>query len=268
METMTVLITGATSGLGEHIATVLADVEATVLVHGRDPARVDSVVNELGRSARGYLADFASLAEVRALADQVLAEHDELDVLVNNAGVGFGAPGAARELSRDGHELRLAINYLAPVLLTQRLLPLLRASAPSRIINVGSIGQSELDVTDLGFERGYTGIDAYRRSKLALVSHTFDLAEMVRDEGILVNCVHPATFMDTPMIRESDRAPLSTVAEGANAVLRLIREETDSGRFFDGTTEALAHPQAYDKRARRLLREATDHLLADLLAEA
>jgi NAD(P)-dependent dehydrogenase (short-subunit alcohol dehydrogenase family) len=262
METMTILITGATSGLGEHLATVLADVGATILVHGRDPAQVDRVVNELGRSARGYQADFASLAEVRALAERVIADHDEVDALINNAGVGFGRPGAGRELSADGHELRFAVNYLAPVLLTRLLLPLLRDSAPSRIINVGSIGQTELDFTDLGSERDYSGIDAYRRSKLALVTHTFDLADTLRDAGVLVNCVHPASFMDTAMIRDSDRAPLSTVAEGASAVLRLIKEETNSGRFFDRNTEALAHPQAYDDQARRLLREATDQLLA------
>jgi NAD(P)-dependent dehydrogenase (short-subunit alcohol dehydrogenase family) len=262
METMTILITGATSGLGRHLANVLADLGATVLVHGRDPARLDNVVNELGRSSHAYQADFASLAEVRALADQVIADHDEVDALINNAGVGFGTRNAGREVSHDGYELRFAINYLAPVLLTRLLLPLLRDSAPSRIINVGSIGQTELDFTDLGSERGYSGINAYRRSKLALVAHTFDLADTLRDAGVLVNCVHPATFMDTPMIRDEDRAPVSTVAEGANAVLRLLKEETNTGRFFDGTTEALAHPQAYDSQARRLLREATDQLLA------
>jgi NAD(P)-dependent dehydrogenase (short-subunit alcohol dehydrogenase family) len=262
METMTILITGATSGLGRHVANVLSDLGATVLVHGRDRDRLDNLLNELGRSARGYQADFASLAEVRRLADQVLADHDEVDALINNAGVGFGIRDGRREVSQDGYELRFAVNYLAPVLLTRLLLPLLCDSAPSRIINVGSIGQTELDFTDLGSEREYTGMDAYRRSKLALVAHTFDLADNLRNTGVLVNCVHPATFMDTPMVRDEDRAPLTTVAEGANAVLRLMKEETNSGRFFDGNVEALAHPQAYDMQARRLLREATDQLLA------
>lgn len=129
----TVLITGATSGLGRHIAFELVRSGYVVLAHGRDRGRTDRLVAELraeGGEAHGFVADLASLARVRRLAEEVAAAHPRLDVLVNNAGVGAGPRGAGREVSADGHELRLAVNYLAPVALTRALLPTLRASAP------------------------------------------------------------------------------------------------------------------------------------------
>ena len=129
------LITGATSGLGRYLARQLASSGWQVLAHGRDPARVADLAAELGGGARGYVADLAWLGDVRALAALVRAEVPRLDVLVNNAGIGFGAPGEGRRVSADGHELRFAVNYLAPVLLTRLLVPLLTASARSRIVN-------------------------------------------------------------------------------------------------------------------------------------
>ena len=171
-----VLITGATSGLGRYLADELAGSGWQVLAHGRDERRVAELCRELGHDAQGFVADLASLGAVRDLAADVRARVPRLDVLVNNAGVGFGAPGAARQLSTDGHELRFAVDYLAPVLLTRLLVPLVTASAPSRIVNVGSIGQVPFDPADAEFERGYDGVAAYRRAKLALAAFTFDLA--------------------------------------------------------------------------------------------
>jgi NAD(P)-dependent dehydrogenase (short-subunit alcohol dehydrogenase family) len=255
---MRILITGATSGLGRSLAEQLSQAGETVLVHGRDPQRVAQVAG----ASRGYVADLASLAEVRSLAEQVRAENDRLDVLVNNAGVGFGAPGAGRQLSRDGHELRFAVNYLAPVLLTQLLLPLLRRSAPSRVVNVASLGQVPIDLGDLEMANRYDGVTAYRRSKLALVAYSFDLAEQLRGDGIAVNSLHPATFMDTGMVREAGVSPVTSVREGAAATLRLITEDVGTGHFFDGTREVPAHPQAYDPAMRRQLRETTERILS------
>jgi len=120
-----VLITGATSGLGRYLAQQLVSSGWQVLAHGRDQARVADLSAELGGGARGFVADLASLSEVRDLAARVRAEVPRLDVLVNNAAVGFGAPGEGRRVSADGHELRFAVNYLAPVLLTRLLVPLL-----------------------------------------------------------------------------------------------------------------------------------------------
>jgi NAD(P)-dependent dehydrogenase (short-subunit alcohol dehydrogenase family) len=255
---MRILITGATSGLGRHLAEDLSRAGETVLVHGRDQQRVAQVAG----ASRGYVADLASLDEVRSLADQVRAEHARLDVLVNNAGVGFGAPDAGRQASRDGHELRFAVNYLAPVLLTRLLLPLLRASRPARIVNVASLGQAPIDFDDLELTDRYDGVDAYRRSKLALVAYSLDLAEELRGEGIAVNSLHPATFMDTGMVREAGVSPVSSVEQGAAATLRLVTQDVGTGHFFNGTEQTRAHPQAYDPVVRGRLRDVTDQILS------
>lgn len=252
----TILITGATAGVGRYLARTLAARGETVLAHGRDRAKLDGLVKELDGRAAGYVADLASLDEVRALAGRLARDHDRLDVLINNAGVGSGLRGSGRELSRDGHELRFAVNYLAPVLLTRLLLPLLRAAAPARVVNEGSLGQDEIDFSDLTMAHRYTGTLAYCRSKLALAAWSLDLAEELRADGVAVDCIHPATYMDTGMVRAAGVTPWSTVADGGDAVLRLLAEPpAATGRFFDGTTESRAHPAAYDPQVRRRLRE-------------
>src|SRR4029079_4517503 len=141
MHGRTVLITGATDGLGRALAADLAGRGADVLVHGRDRARADAVAEQIG-AAGVYLADLASLAEVRRLAEAVAADHDALHVLVSNAGIGTTLPGGgARMESADGYELRCAVNSLAGFLLTRLLEARLIAGAPARIVNVASAGQ-------------------------------------------------------------------------------------------------------------------------------
>ena len=260
-----VLITGATSGLGRYLARQLASSGWQVLAHGRDPARVADLTAELGGGARGYVADLASLGDVRELAALVRAEVPRLDVLVNNAGIGFGAPGEGRQVSADGHELRFAVNYLAPVLLTRLLVPLLTASAPSRIVNVGSLGQVPFDPADAEFEAGYNGVDAYRRSKLALAAFTFDLAGELAAAQVTVNCLHPATLMNTEMVVDAGITPVSTVEQGGEATMRLITDpalDAVTGQFFDGLRTSRALPQAYDRQFRKQLREVTDRMLS------
>ena len=265
----TVLVTGATSGHGERVAAQLAAAGHRVIVHGRDPGRVARIVAELGPAAEPAVADLASLAGAAALAERIAADHERLDVLVNNAGVGFGAPGETRSLSRDGHELRMAVNYLAPVVLTRALLPLLRACAPSRIVNVGSIGQVPFNPDDFEFESGYEGVTAYRRSKLALAAFTFDLAEELRGSGVTDNCLHPASLMPKAMVLESRVHPLSTIAEGVAATVRLAADPAlaqTTGEFYDGVTRSRARPEAYDPGFRRRLRRVTDELVTQSLA--
>ncbi|WP_432189091.1 SDR family NAD(P)-dependent oxidoreductase [Streptomyces sp. Tue6028] len=259
----TVLITGATSGLGRHVAFELVRSGHVVLAHGRDPERTRALVAELRAEgeARGFVADLASTAQVRRLAEEVAAAHPRLDVLVNNAGVGAGARGSGREVSLDGHELRLAVNHLAPVVLTRALLPTLRANAPSRVVNVGSAGQEPLDFADPEFTRGYDGVSAYCRSKFALAAHTFTLAGELAGSGVSVNVLHPATYMDTAMVREAGVTPWSTVADGAAGVLALATRELGSGGYFDGTKPSRAHAAAYDPEVRARLEETTERLL-------
>ncbi|MFF1640531.1 SDR family NAD(P)-dependent oxidoreductase [Streptomyces sp. NPDC058246] len=260
----TVLITGATSGLGRHVAFELIRSGYVVLTHGRHRARTDRLVAELraeGGEAHGFVADLASLAQVRRLGEEVAAAHPRLEVLINNAGVGSGARGAGREVSADGHELRLAVNYLAPVALTRALLPTLRASAPSRVLNVGSVGQEPVDFDDPELTRGYSGVSAYCRSKFALAAHTFALAEELTGSGVSVNVLHPATYMDTAMVREAGVTPWSTVADGAAGVLALATQELGTGGYFDGTSPSRAHGETYDRDVWKRLAAVTDQLL-------
>ncbi|EFL36176.1 oxidoreductase [Streptomyces viridochromogenes DSM 40736] len=259
----TILITGATSGLGRYVAFELVRSGHVVLVHGRDADRTERLAEELRAEgdAEAFVADLASLARVRELAGHVADAHPELDVLVNNAGVGFGTPGAGRELSVDGHELRLAVNYLAPVVLTRALLPVLRANAPARIVNVGSAGQEPLVFEDPEFTRGYDGVSAYCRSKFALAAHTFALAEELAGTGVSANVLHPATYMDTAMVREADVTPWNTVADGAAGVLALATRDRGSGGFYDGTRPGRAHAAAYDPEVRTRLAAVTDQLV-------
>jgi NAD(P)-dependent dehydrogenase (short-subunit alcohol dehydrogenase family) len=252
-----VLLTGATSGLGAWLVPRLAAAGLHVLVHGRDPAKVAATVDSVGADAEGFVADLASLAECRRLAAAV-AGRDDLRILVNNAGVGFGRPDDGRQVSADGFELRWAVNYLAPVALTRALLPTLASNAPARIVNVGSVGQVPIDFDDLQMQRQYVGLQAYRRSKLALAAWTFDLAEQVRGDGITVDVLHPATLMPTGMVRYAGYESRSTVEEGGQTTLAVILNESTTGTFYDGTQPAKAHPDAYDTKVRTRLREATD----------
>jgi NAD(P)-dependent dehydrogenase (short-subunit alcohol dehydrogenase family) len=264
----TVLITGSTDGLGRLVAKRLAAAGACVLVHGRDRQRGAEVLREIGGAAAGhafYQADLASLAEVRRLAAEVQRSHDRVHVLVNNAGIGTASPGGQRQLSVDGHELRFAVNYLAGFLLTYLLLPAIVKAAPSRIVNVSSLGQQALEFDDVMLERGYDGPRAYRQSKLAQIMFTIDLAQELGDKGVTVNSLHPATFMDTTMVRQSGTKPISTVDQGAAAVLNLITSDALEGRgglFFNSLSEQRANEQAYDAQARRNLRALSLRLTA------
>ena len=181
-----ILVTGSTSGLGREVARALAADGDHVIVHGRSQERGLALVEEINSdspgSARFYQADFASLDQVRGLAEAVMRDYNRLDVLVNNAGI-LLAGEPERRLSLDGYELTFQVNYLAGYLLTDLLLPLIRESVPARIVNVVSTGASPLDFENLMLEEGYRGGRAYNQSKLAQVMHTIDLRPRRRARG-------------------------------------------------------------------------------------
>ena len=281
----TVLVTGATDGLGRVLSLELARRGWTVLAHGRDEAKGAELVYELKRAGapavRFYKADFASLAEVGAMARRVLREEPVLHVLVNNAGVGVLAQ---REVSHDGHELVFQVNYLSGYLLSRLLSPLLIRSAPARIVNVSSAGQYPIDLSDLMLTEHWHGLIAYGRSKLAQILLTFTLASELDCDGVTVNTLHPATLMPTKMTASLGNLqpkgligrllmwrlkPRSTTAQGVKNVLRLIDDPklaSVTGRYFKEACEKRAHKQAYDDAARAALEVASRELCRNELA--
>src|SRR4051795_6518520 len=178
---MRILITGATDGLGKRVAELLAERGDDVLVHGRSPEKVEAVARDIG-AAGAYVADLASLDEVRRLAAEVRSDQEQVDALINNAGLYL----PERTETEDVHELGLAVNHLAHFLLTMELLP-------PRIVNVSSIGQQEIDFDDPMLKRGYDGFRSYAQSKLAQIMFTIELAERLGpDSDVTVDTLHPA----------------------------------------------------------------------------
>ncbi|MEU6421394.1 SDR family NAD(P)-dependent oxidoreductase [Streptomyces spiralis] len=252
----TILITGATDGLGRALALELASAGHELILHGRSPDKGAALLTEIrertGNERIGYeLADFSSLKDIGSLADRVLARHDRLHVLVNNAGIGAQPE---RQVSQDGHELTFQVNYLATYVLSCRLAPLLVASAPARIVNVSSAGQAPVDFDDVMLEHDWSGVQAYCQSKLAQISLTVDLAEHLAGTGVTVNALHPATYMPTKMVTVH---PQSTVEEGVRNTARLVtgRDGAETtGRYFERGRPARAGLQSYDPEARARLR--------------
>ncbi len=271
LDEQTILITGSTDGLGEATAEKFARCGANVLVHGRSEQKLERALAKMGADrgarVRGMLADLSSLEQTRRLARDIERRVDRLDALVNNAGV---VEMNGRRESHDGFEMTFAVNYLSHFLLTAELMPLLRESAPVRIVNVASLGQAPVDFEDPMAERDYEGFRAYAQSKLAQIMFTIELARRLRaagEEAVTVNALHPATFMDTKMLREGlGRAGRSEVAEGVEALSRLVQDpalDGVSGRYFDQLEEGAAEAQAYDADARRRLWELSEELTGE-----
>lgn len=259
MDDKVALVTGSTDGLGREVARRLGALGWTVLTHGRSAERGAAVVREIrdaGGQAEFFRADFASLAEVEKLAETLLERSPRLDLLINNAGI-WTDGGERRRESADGHELVLAVNYLAGLVLTQRLLPLLERSAPARIVNVSSLAQQPIDFDDPMLTKSFSAGRAYAQSKLAQLMFTIDLAAALDPNLVTVNALHPATLMNTTMVERAGATPRSTIDEGAAAVMHLAVAPELAGRtglFFNGRSEGRGNAQAYDADAQARLR--------------
>ena len=232
MQGKTVLVSGATSGIGQAIAVGLAKMDARVIITGRNPARGRAAVADIqqasgNRNVDFLMADMASQAEIHRLADLVLATYPQLDVLINNVGV--SAP--QRQLSADGIELNFAVNHLAGFLLTQRLLPLLKHSAPARIIQVTGGLVGKLNRSDLLVENSpYSGFAAYSHSKTIMMAASYEFARRLDGTNVTLNVAYPGSVPGTHMRSQPSTAPIW---------LRLVR------RFVDTSAEEAAHSSLY-----------------------
>ena len=261
-----VLVTGSTGGLGREVVRALAALGDHVIIHGRDSGRGEALATEINDagpgSARFYRADFGSLDEVRMLASEITRDYSRLDVIVNNAGIAL-IKSPARRLSADGYELHFQVNYLSGFLLTDLLLPLLEKSPAPRIVNVSSGSADPLDFDNLMLENDYSPWRAYGQSKLAQVMYTIEAADRLSAKKIVVNSLHPATFMDTGMVLEAGITPESSVMDGRDAVLQLVNgDKVGNGQFYDGLEPSRAHMQAYDPAVRAQLWEVSQRLTA------
>ena len=254
----TVLVTGSTDGLGREVARALAADGAHVILHGRNAERGQALVDEITKSgigsARFIAADFSSLHAVRAFADTVAHDYPKLDLLVNNAGIAFHqAP--QRRANAEGQELQFVVNYLAGWILVNRLKPNLMAAAPSRIVNIASRSASPIDFDDVMLEKPDAHQRGYGQSKLAQVSMTREIAGAFAEDGITMISLHPATLMDTTMVKSIGIPARTTVAEGRDHVMGLINAASlQPGAFYvEGKVAAPDDPQALDPEARARL---------------
>jgi retinol dehydrogenase 14 len=259
----TVLVTGATSGIGLEASVALARRGARVIMVGRNPAKTESSVADAtarsgAKDVTSLLCDFASQASVRALADAVRSRVDRLDVLVNNA----GGVNRARQVTVDGIEATFAVNHLGYFLLTNLLLDLVVKSAPARVVTVASVGhrRGTLDFDDLGFERGgYSIMRAYGRSKLANVLFAAELGRRLAGTGVTSNSLHPGS-VDTniwsgaplwakPIIGILLRPFFISAEKGGARIVQLAADadlEEVTGKYFENGQAVDPAPLARD----------------------
>lgn len=265
----TILITGATDGIGLATAKLLVSLGHNVLLHGRDPAKLDGIKKQLlvqsgGASIETYVADLSRMVDVEALATAILQTHTHLDVLINNAGV-FSAPST---LTVDGLDLRFAVNTLAPYLLTQQLLPLFEAD--SRVINLSSAAQSPVSLQALaGLEKITEDFTAYAQSKLALTMWSFSMAKSLGKNGPIVIAVNPGSMLGSKMVKNAFGVEGGDLSKGAKILTRAALDtefSEASGRYFDNDSGQFSepHPEGLDQQKCAELVDRIETVLADL----
>ncbi len=275
MDGKAVLITGGTSGIGKAAAKALATTGAEVVVTGRSRGRGETAVEEIRRETGSgkvslMLADLAVQEEVRGLAQEFEEGHDRLDVLINNAGVIL----TERTETPDGLEATLAVNHLAPFLLTNLLLDLLKESTPSRVITVSSEARrgAEIDFDDLQSKRRYRGFPVYGMTKLANILFTYELAERLRGTGVVANCVHPGAVNTN--FGQNNRGPMTLLfrafkpfmrspERGAETVVYLASAPEAgwmSGKYLADRKVVLSSDEPHDVAAQKRLWEESERL--------
>ncbi len=275
MDGKVVLITGGTSGIGKAAATALANMGAEVVITGRNKEKGKGVAEEIRRESGNeevsfFSADLAVQAEVRRLAEEFEASHDRLDALVNNAGLVL----SKRTETPDGVEMTLAVNHLAPFLLTNLLLDLLKESAPARIITVASSAErfGTMDLNDLQSKRRYRAFPVYGKTKLANIMFTYELAERLEGTGVTANCIHPGGVNTgfasndsgfTTFLFRLFKPFMRSPEQGADTIVYLAVSpdaEGMNGRYLSDRKVTSSSKESYDEDLRKQLWEASEEL--------
>jgi NAD(P)-dependent dehydrogenase (short-subunit alcohol dehydrogenase family) len=270
-----VLITGGTSGIGKAAATALAGMGATVVITGRNEERGKRALQEIREESGNdgvelILADLTVQDEVRRLAEELRERHNQLEVLVNNAGLVL----SERTETPDGIETQLAINHLAPFLLTNLLLDLLKESAPSRIVTVSSDAHrwAKIDLDDLQSRKRYRGMQVYGKTKLANIMFTYELAERLEGTGVTANCMHPGGVNTN--FGNNQGGPMNLLfrifkpfmrspEQGADTLIYLASSpevKGMTGKYLADRKVKAASDAAYDETTRKRLWEASEEL--------
>jgi retinol dehydrogenase-14 len=271
MEPKTILVTGATDGIGKQTALELARQGAKVLVHGRDKIKGAKVLDEINRDNCNenltlYLADFSSLTDLKRMADDIKREQTALHVLINNA----GTFSKKRFLTEDGLEMTFEVNYLAPFLLTLLLLDMIKASAPARIINVSSAAHHNITAVDfdnLQGEKSYDGNEAYSLSKLGNILFSNELARHVAGSGVTVNSLHPGSI-STKVLHAGFSMGGESVVEGARTPVFLAASqevEGVTGKYYSRMAEKTPSALGQDKQLQKKFWKLSEVLLSRYL---
>ncbi len=269
------MVTGANSGIGRATALELAKMGATVVMVVRNQPKGEAAMSEIKKESHNnsvdlLLADLSSLESVRQLASQFQTKYSKLHVLINNAGL-FNQ---RRHLTPDGYEMTYAINYLAPFLLTNLLLDQLKSSAPSRIVNVSSVGHynGRINFDDLSMEKDYGGWKAYQQSKLALVLFTHELAKKLQGTGVTVNSLHPGTvatnIWSRPMgpmgfIMALPKLFMRSAKEGAETVVYLassVEVKDVTGEYLEKLKVKKSSDESYNEEIAKRLWDVSTQL--------
>jgi len=273
-----VLVTGATSGMGRETALALAEMAATVVIHGRNKEKTEAIAKEIrskipGAQVEVILADFSKLSEVKEMADEFKRRFTRLDILVNNAGLMTNK----KSMTADGHEMMFQVNFLAPFLLTCRLMDLIERSAPSRIVIVSSAahGYGRLDFDDIEFEEDFGSMKGYGRSKLEDLVFTYELARRLNGKQITVNALHPG-LVRTNLCSSASRWWCSgfrfitlfgrTARRGAETAIYLASSpeaEGITGKYFANKHSVKSSARSYDEASWVKLWETAERMLGE-----
>ena len=265
MHNKTILITGSTDGIGKQTAFDLAELGNTVIVHGRNPERTKETAEFISQKSANmnvgfFVADFSSLREIRKMSGEIHSEYEQIDILINNAGVFMNE----RKLSRDGFEMTFAVNHLAHFLLTKLLMDLLQKAPQGRIINVASMAHaSELDFENLQGEKFFDAYTAYSYSKLCNILFTNLLAEKMFDSPITVNSLHPGVI-STKLLHAGWGSGGSRIQEGSTTSVFLATSpdvESVSGKYFSNSRQSKSSGISYDRDIQVQLWELSEKMI-------